>query len=142
LVKICYNERRVEVRDLYITGQKGLKMSKSKLVVCENHGVRAILLEEDFAVLASCSSPEQAFQYGVHWYVFMTINRMLRGEDYENAPISSYQDFDFLLKDAGWEERCRYGAFFVPFSNGPTCYKEEKYFIFPLTELLFRAANV
>ncbi|MEX0913238.1 MAG: hypothetical protein WDZ56_01765 [Candidatus Paceibacterota bacterium] len=123
-------------------------MSKSNFVVCVNNGTTALLLEEDFGILKACPPrvsllPEQALSAGVHWYVFMTAKRLWRAsEDFLSAPIATDRDFDFLMREAGWQARTREDSFFVPYSNGPLHFKEEKKFIFSLTDLLFRAARV
>lgn len=119
-------------------------MSKSNFVICKNNGTTALMLEDDFRILKNHASPEIALAHGVRWYIFMKKKRLWRSATDNNffgAPVATDDDLDFLMKEAGWESRTREEKFFVPFSNGPRNYWDERGYIFSLTELLFRAAS-
>lgn len=115
-------------------------MSKSMIVICQNNGVRAVMLLKDYEILKQCESNEDALAKGVRWYVFMTFSRMSRNpENFHGASIGSYEDY-MMVKDRTVRYESRDVSFYVPFSNGPAYYKNELKFVFPLTDLLYRLA--
>lgn len=116
-------------------------MSVSRIVTYHNNGVKAVMLWEDYQLLMTCTSNEEALEKGARWYIFMTFRRMAENpENLWGAPVGTYEDFDQVKATAVIYSPGNV-SFYVPYSNGPWIYQDERKFIFPLTDLLYRMSK-
>ena len=104
----------------------------TKMVVHTNNGVLAAVTEQDYRILQSTSSVEEAVARGVRWYVFITMKRALRSPDLVARVTATTEDWERVSHHFSVEEK----NIQVLLSNGPLYWDAEGKYVGTWAELL------
>lgn len=115
----------------------------AKIVYCQNNGVIAAMVASDYEIYTALKRRFDievngvAYRRGVRWFSFISYRRFVNLPELATLVTGTYANWHEIVAHTTVEEQ----SFYVPFSNGPSQWLEEKKFSCKLSVLAARLSK-
>jgi hypothetical protein len=101
-----------------------------------NNGTVALVTEAHYEILKNCSTPDEAYEKGVRWFVFISMERAMRSQELAGIVTGTFKEIEHAPAFHAIDK-----SIYVPLSNGPMHWDHELKFVFPYSAFLRRIAK-